>query len=242
MSALVAVALVGVALIVTGLEDALGRVETAAFKDGTRRTARRIAVVGVAVIAGGVALLVAVALSSAVAAAALSVVLLPFLHWRGRYLLGSDGADRMLSVVLLLGVIGTVASFADPVVVSLWGWTVVVVVGAAYAESAVAKMRVPSWRRGRALALIMNTPELGERRSARLLLNHPRVTFVVSWGVIIVEAAALPVFIVGGWPLFTIVGCLLVLHVGIAVSMGLGRFFWAFAAALALVIAAHPGL
>lgn len=141
-----------------------------------------------------------------------------------------DGADIMLMIVLAgLGVLWLVPSTA----LTDWAaWLVALNVCLAYLWSGVAKLRVPAWRHGRQVALAVNSPRFGSAQVAWHMLNRPTITRLTAWSVILLEVSC-PIFLIlGGWPLIAWMVCAILMHVSVAIIMGLGRFLWSFGAGL----------
>ncbi|MCG5443907.1 hypothetical protein NIE79_002051 [Micromonospora sp. NIE79] len=146
-----------------------------------------------------------------------------------------DGADVMLVIVLAgLGVLSLVPSPA----LSRWAaWLVAVNVCVAYWWSGVAKLRIRAWRHGRQIALAVNSPRFGSPWVAWRFLNHAKFTQLTAWGVMTLEVSCPVFFVLGGWPLLAWAFCAVLMHVGVALIMGLGRFLWAFGAGLLSLVA-----
>lgn len=153
---------------------------------------------------------------------------------------GLDGSDRML----LCAGVGT-ASWANLQPYANWLGTAAwlglfILLSLAYFDSGLAKIRHRGWRVGRQFALTLNMKEFGNKLVAGLLLSSPRFATLASWGVITLELAAGPLLLIGGWVAVATGALLAIMHLSIAVLMGLGRFFYPFVGALCFVIAAHP--
>jgi hypothetical protein len=150
-----------------------------------------------------------------------------------------DGADLMLALVLL-GV-GARDLAPTPWLWTWVGWCLAVNVCLSYWWSGVAKLRLPAWRSGRALALILNSRRYGRRRVAWLFLDNAWLPAVSAWAVMTIEGGA-PVFVaIGGWVLLGWAVLAAGMHLSIMVLMGLPRFFWAFGGALLVVLAVRGG-
>lgn len=153
---------------------------------------------------------------------------------------GLDGSDRML---LCAGI--AMASWANlqpydgRLGTAAW-LGLLILLAIAYFDSGFAKARHRGWRVGRQFALTLNMKEFGNRFMAGILLSHPRFAALASWGVILLEILAGPLLLVGGF-VSVVTGVLLaMMHLAIAILMGLGRFFYAFVGALCFVLAARP--
>ena len=153
---------------------------------------------------------------------------------------GLDGSDRML----LCAGIG-MASWANLQADGSWLGTVAwfglfILLSLAYFDSGLSKARHRGWRVGRQFSLTLNMKEFGNKFTAKILLSHPRFAALASWGVILLELLAGPLLLIGGWASVVTGTLLAMMHLSIAVLMGLGRFFYPFAGALCFVIAVHP--
>ncbi|MEY9850680.1 putative membrane protein YphA (DoxX/SURF4 family) [Leifsonia sp. EB41] len=120
---------------------------------------------------------------------------------------------------------------------SLTRLAILALLGVAYFEAGLVKVKNPTWRNGRQLASIMNLKEVGNKRVARLLIPRPRLSFTLSWMVIGLELLAGALLAIGGLPALFAAGALTMMHFTIAVVMGLGRFFYPFVGLLVMLIA-----
>ena len=158
---------------------------------------------------------------------------------RARVSRNVDGSDRMLLLV-------TATAFAfvtlDRTSPELAHWpyiTMLMLLGIAYFDSGFAKATVSSWRNGRELALILNLKEFGNKHVARILLATPKLAWLTSWSVIVLEMSAGVLLAIGGCvAMFTAV-LLALMHLAMAFTMGLGRFVYPFIGGVALVIGAQ---
>lgn len=151
-----------------------------------------------------------------------------------------DGSDRMLVIAAAgIFVFATFKGYSDPLALFSWiGLTVIL--GWAYFESGLSKVKQKGWRTGRQFALILNMKEFGNRSAAQILLSNPKLSMVASWGVILIELSAGPLLFCGGPIAATTAVFLSLMHGSIALLMGLSRFFYPFVGALCFVIANHP--
>ncbi|WP_157372921.1 hypothetical protein [Agromyces sp. Root81] len=238
----IALALIGVGATVTGVEDLVAHRRLASLLGYGRHRGAIIGALGALLALLGVAAFVlqtwSPTNSSAHAGAVITGLLVAFLV-RSFVMQSNDGADRMFIVVLVLTGVGYASTTGPAWLPLAWSWTVIAIVGIAYFESGLAKVRVKGWREGRTLALVMNVPDLGNENAARFLLDSPRVSFIASWGVIGLELSAGPMFALSNATALLAVMLLGLMHAGIAILMGLGRFFWSFGAALVLVLVAR---
>lgn len=162
-----------------------------------------------------------------VAVTALSAGLARLLFYM-RQQLGLDGADQMLSIVLLSCGFGalfgdTAAGFAATSYAALQ-------LLLSYLISGIAKAVSPHWRSGRAIVGITGTIGYGHASFHRFVAAHQRIAWLLCWSVILFECGA-TLLVFGGAPGLTVLvlgG--LTFHAGIAVVMGLNTFVWAFTA------------
>ncbi|MFI9723606.1 hypothetical protein ACIHFE_28780 [Streptomyces sp. NPDC052396] len=166
---------------------------------------------------------------SAVLACVLLSTLLLGLH-RGDY--GTDGADQMAALALLtaaatLVVGGTVGRLF------LAFLTCQLVLS--YLIAGVAKLVSPMWRDGSCLALILSTHSYGSPRLAAALRARPLLGRLLAWGVMVLEVTFWLAFFLPGVPRWGFLAAGAALHIGIAVTMGLSTFVFAF-------IGAYPAL
>jgi hypothetical protein len=152
--------------------------------------------------------------------------------------LGLDGSDQMLLVACTVVAGGLL--LPDPQAQALALYYGAAQLLLSYAVSGIAKAISPTWRSGRALAGIMGTVGYGTPRFAGLLSEHPGLSRLLCWSVIVFECSA-PLLVLAGTPgaLIIIVGGL-VFHASIAIFMGLNIFLWSFASMYpALLFLAH---
>lgn len=158
-------------------------------------------------------------------AAVLVVSLLSFL--RTPY--GADGADQMLIVIAATLTVANLDRGSGSLAV-VAGQFLTLQVLLAYASSGVAKVLSPLWRKGNAVSSILLTRTYGHQRLGQWLGSRPLRGRVVSWSTIVFEcgfplAAIIDERVLAVWLL-----CGLFFHVGIAASMGLNTFLFAFVA------------
>lgn len=147
----------------------------------------------------------------------------------------ADGADLMLVLLLAgTGVLGLTPSGWPRVVVE---WCLLINICWSYWWSGAAKMRLASWRSGRAVALILNSRLYGRRQVAWYALEYSWVTRVAAWCTISIELFS-PVFVLlGGQFLVYWAAAAFIMHFSIMIFMGLPRFFWSFTSALLVLLA-----
>ncbi|WP_280362482.1 hypothetical protein [Nocardia wallacei] len=141
---------------------------------------------------------------------------------------GLDGADQMaaLNTIAAAGALTAGGGVGRLLLAFLAGQLVL-----SYLIAGVAKVASPVWRNGSCLALILSTDSFGSPGLAAALRTRPALALLLAWGVIGFEvlfagACALP-----GVPLWSFFAAGLVLHLTIAVTMGLVNFLFAFTAA-----------
>ena len=174
--------------------------------------------------------------TAGVLGAALVVGARMLLH--ARIQLGNDGADQMMLVVLMSVLVGWLTIGTPIAIVAVWYAALQLLL--AYLVAGVAKASSDSWRRGTAVPAILNTVGLGWPALSRTLRSHPRLGFGLCWSVIAFECLV-PAAVLLRWPdIYVILAVGLAFHVGIAVTMGLNTFLWAFASAYpALILVAN---
>lgn len=146
-----------------------------------------------------------------------------------RHPYGMDGSDQMSSLVVV--VLGVHVAVPDNDLVAIAGlWFLALQLSLSYVTAGVAKVFSPKWRAGTAVTEILSTVTYGRADLKRLLSAVPFLSKTLNYSVIVYECVFPIVLILGGkmTPVFLAGGVLL--HAGIAVSMGLNTFFWAFVA------------
>jgi hypothetical protein len=150
---------------------------------------------------------------------------------------GRDGSDHMSAVVLIALVIGF-----GPLGDAFLRTAALIFVAAqlclAYGAAGVAKLVSPTWRRGTALALILDTDTYGHASSAAWLRCHPRIGELLTRSVIVAEVLfglGLVVVLPAPWAWLLLVWGVL-FHTATAVLMGLNTFLWAFVAAYPAIV------
>ncbi|MFB9314020.1 hypothetical protein [Nocardioides plantarum] len=158
-----------------------------------------------------------------------ALLLLTSLAVSFRHSYGLDGSDQMSLIIVT-----ATAVYAWSPVGSFAGTAAIAFIAAqsclSYLASGVAKAVSPTWRRGEAVGAIVNTSTYGRRDVAALLAAKPLLGQLLTWGVVAFECTFLAAALVGGPTAiaFFIAGALM--HVGIAICMGLNTFLWAFLA------------
>ncbi|MFE9370407.1 hypothetical protein ACFYM2_11610 [Streptomyces sp. NPDC006711] len=175
----------------------------------------------------------AVAVLSATGSAVLSCVLLTTLllglH-RNDY--GTDGADQMAALCLLtaaatLVVGGTVGRL-------FLGFLAAQLL-LSYLIAGVAKLVSRTWRDGSCLAQILSTDAYGSPGIAAILRARPLVAALLGWGVMVLEVTFWVTLFLPAQPRWGLLAAGAALHIGIAFTMGLSTFVFAF-------VGAYPAL
>jgi hypothetical protein len=144
---------------------------------------------------------------------------------------GTDGADQMITLVLLsLAAAGVAAMAGSRVAWSAALAFIALQAVVSYATAGVAKALSPSWRTGAALPGIAGTDMYGNRDAARFLKARPRTSRLLARGVIVWECAFVLVLLVPMPWAVLIVASGAAFHLVSAFGMGLNTFLWAFLA------------
>jgi hypothetical protein len=148
---------------------------------------------------------------------------------RRQRLLGGDGAEQLTTLTLtaaLLAVVPVPSERRVQIAVAFVAMQLML----SYTTAGVAKLLSPVWRRGDALAGILDTETYGHPAARAVLHRFPSVGAVLGWLVITFECG-FPLLLVGPpWLAVGAVAVGLAFHVGCAVVMGLNSFLWAFPA------------
>lgn len=146
-----------------------------------------------------------------------------------RRVIGDDGSDQMLSIIVLTLTL-CAGPQGTPLTHEVALWSLALQACLSYCAAGIAKLISPQWRGGDAIFKIFNTVTYGSEPVARFLSHTHRLNFFLCWTVMVVESA-FPLCLVLPVPLalaFLAWGA--VFHLGNAVIMGLNVFFWAFLA------------
>lgn len=142
---------------------------------------------------------------------------------------GRDGSDQMSSVIysyrLASGLVRIPQKSDDLFLRAINAQTCV-----AYTASGLSKLISSTWRSGDALGLIFATSNYGGTVFARFIEKNPWSGKLISWGTIAWESSFPLVYSLDAASATRCLNLVKVFHAGIAVSMGLPRFFWGFAA------------
>lgn len=105
-----------------------------------------------------------------------------------------------------------------------------------YFVAGASKLREPTWRSGRAVALISSTLMWGHQRAAVALDTHRRLALALCWTTIAGECA-FPLALAVPLPVaIALLACAGTFHVLTAIEMGLNSFVWAFCSTYPAVI------
>ncbi len=158
-----------------------------------------------------------------------SVVLAVHLLVRIRAPLSSNGADYMQLIVWSAVVAYGLAGGSLGRSAALWFVAGNAVV--AYVTAGLKKLSVPGWRDGTVLGSIMATETFGTPALVPLLHVRP-LAAVAAWGTLGFETLGPFLILLGPPGALTFAAIATLFHVGIAATMGLNRFVFAFGAAL----------
>ncbi|WP_157570523.1 alpha/beta fold hydrolase [Microtetraspora malaysiensis] len=155
------------------------------------------------------------------------------LHAQNLY--GSDGADQISFLVQALTTVAR-TGHRRPAIADAALWFVSLQSVLSYTVSGWAKLPSDTWRSGRALPNIIRTHTYGDPDVWKLMRRFPRLTRLAAHGVLTFECAFPMVFAFRGRPAPYFLGIAGMFHILNARMMGLGRFFWAFAATYPAVL------
>jgi hypothetical protein len=149
-----------------------------------------------------------------------------------RLCVGRDGADQMQNIVwaALLGYCLPITETGRLMCLAFVPAQLIL----SYWTSGIAKVISPVWRQGSAVHLITRM-ETYCSPGVAAACGRPWVSKAFSWLTIAFEVGA-PFLLIFGWPgALTFIVCATLFHVGIALTMGLTTFVFAFGAALPIV-------
>lgn len=163
----------------------------------------------------------------------LSVLAFAGLLFGLRTSVGTDGADQLSTITLL-------ALTADAWMQSPWVrlavlWFLAAELVLSYVSAGIAKAFGREWREGRAAWEILSTRMYGIPALGRWLHAQPRLSFALSWGILLFEIGFIAVFFVPPGVGLAIVAAGVSFHIFNAIVMGLNTFLWSF-------LAAYPAL
>ncbi len=181
-----------------------------------------------------IAFIFVITISRPWAALLAALVLVGHLCIHLRLLVGMDGADQMQSVVWagLFVYALNLGHFANNIAAIF----ICVQLLLSYIVSGTVKFVSPTWRSGAAIARITRTGTYCSPGLSAVLQNS-RISFAVSWAVMIWEAFGSLALLGGHYGLLIFVAAGIAFHIGIAFSMGLSTFVFAFLAAYPILFA-----
>jgi hypothetical protein len=143
--------------------------------------------------------------------------------------LGIGGADHMFLVVCGASWLATVVA-GDRRAAEAGLWFIAAQACLAYLVAGVTKLASPTWRSGRALHLVAATRSHGCLALRRCLAAAPWLARPACWGVMVWECA-FPLVLLAPEPArLAILASGVLMHVALALVMGLNTFVWAFPA------------
>lgn len=108
----------------------------------------------------------------------------------------------------------------------------------AYFAAGASKAMLAPWRNGQAVRGALSSYTAGHRCAAALLRDN-RIAFALGWAIILAELA-FPLALFAPLPvMLTALAAMLLLHLGIAIIMGLNSYPWAFLAAYPSALLLH---
>ena len=194
---------------------------------------REMAVLGIGA-AGSLALVLAGPWNAA-GVAGLIIALAARLAMAQRRVIGSDGAEQLISLTLVVVLLAS-APVSSPqriqFAVAFIGGQVIL----AYLTSGVSKLASPLWRDGSAMTGIIHTQTYGLRVVALTLDRVPGSSLVLGWAVMLFESAFVLLLFGPQWLVIPVLACAFIFHLGCAVIMGLNDFLLAFPATFPCVL------
>lgn len=148
-------------------------------------------------------------------------------RFRGAF---NGGADAMVLVLLT----GLAISAWSPRMVEVGLLYVAVFATFSYAASAISKLKNRSWWSGEALRSYALDSSYDVPASLMNLFKRPRLSFVLSWSLLLFELA-LPFCLLNEQAIALWIGLGLLFHLTTFAAIGLNRFFWVW-------IASYPAL
>lgn len=144
---------------------------------------------------------------------------------------GKDGADQM-TLCVLFGLVISYYGFwtSNNTIVNIGVLAIVGQSSLSYFTAGVAKLFGKLWKNGDALTLILSTRSFGNSSINKLFLGNIVINKTANYFVIAIEVLfPLALFLPLPYTLI-ILGLCVILHISIALTMGLNRFFWSFVA------------
>ncbi len=190
---------------------------------------RGMRAISVAMIIAALALLFGLAWPGPAHAVVLLGVVLGSMVFVLRNPYGMDGSDQMAQIVLISACVASLVG-SEPLA-RIACWFVAAQLTLSYATAGIAKLVARTWRDGSAMPRIMRTETYGAAAAGEALRQRPRLALVAAWGVMLVEAGFVLVFVLPAPAAWTLMGLALLFHLGTALMMGLNSFFLAFLSA-----------
>lgn len=154
----------------------------------------------------------------------------------------ADGADKMALVVSVGALLQSIGELSGQPMLRAAGWLWIAgQLTIAYATSGFSKIRLAPWRDGIAVRGALSSYQYGHR-FAHEILEYNVVAVTLSWAVMLIEILFPLVLFAPVEVLCAALAVLLLLHILIAVFMGLNTYPWAFAAAYPSVLLLAQGI
>ncbi len=148
-----------------------------------------------------------------------------------------QGGDSQLTLITFISI--AIASMAGTeVVMKGCLYFLCAELAMAYFAAGYHKLRSGKWRNGEALSCILSTRLFGYRRLANWLASVPWLSAVLCWTVIAWELSFPFVLILPSLIKIPMLAFGVLLHISIAMTMGLNKFLWAFCSLYPAVLAA----
>jgi uncharacterized membrane protein YphA (DoxX/SURF4 family) len=158
----------------------------------------------------------------------LLAILLTHLLTMFRNRAGTDGADQMQTI--LLASLFCYYITTDPVIRESALWFITFQISVAYFTAGVAKLFSPAWRKGTVMKTSFAHLALGSESLYRLMPKGPRTQQLMACSVMAFESA-FPLFVLAGPKVcVAALACGFLLHLVIAIGLGLPRFLFTFVA------------
>jgi hypothetical protein len=141
---------------------------------------------------------------------------------------GTEGSDLMQLIVFTS--ITLYYAVSDPLAKTAVIWFLALQAMLAYWTSGVVKLQSKPWRAGIAIPSVLSTKNYGAPMLYRFLIKNPRLTKVMSWGVILFEFSFPLVVLFGSKATLVLLLSGIFFHLMIAATMGLNGFVWGFIA------------
>ncbi|MFF3007410.1 hypothetical protein ACFVTF_31945 [Kitasatospora sp. NPDC057940] len=148
---------------------------------------------------------------------------------------GRDGADHMAALIcgyrVLTALVPEAEKSDDLFLRAVNAQTFI-----AYVTAGAAKAISSTWRSGEALEQVLQTQQYGDSTVAKWLKKSPLLCSSMTWFTIVWETGFPVVYLLAPANARRALAGVKLFHLGIAVTMGLPRFFWGFSSAHAAVL------